>query len=92
MTVKEKIINNLNQMIVELTNIKKSFEDDNPPGNEEWIKVATPLNEMVNLLPQGMFNNLKNENYEKDELLTISKWQQKKKNYQDGEISQREIS
>lgn len=64
MTIKEKIITNLKQMIVELEKIKQSLENDNPPGNEEWTIVATLMHEIVNFLPQGTFNKNKDKEYE----------------------------
>lgn len=87
-TVKEKVLNNISEMIYNLEKIKISFENDVCPGNEEWTAVAEPLNEIVNMLNQAIYSKIKDKPLE---LLTISKWQQKKKNYQDGEISQREI-
>lgn len=64
MTVKEKIITNLEQMIVELEKIKQSLENEKPPGNEEWTIVATLMYEIVNFLPQGTFNKDKDKEYD----------------------------
>lgn len=61
MTVKEKVINNIEQMINELQTIKQSFENDICPGNEEWTNVAEPLNQIIDLLNQGLYPYIKDK-------------------------------
>lgn len=63
MTTKEKVINNITQMINKLENIKKSFEKDIVPGNDEWTEVAEPLNEIINVLNQGFYPHIKDKEW-----------------------------
>ena len=60
-TVKEKVLNNISEMIYNLEKIKTSFENDICPGNEEWTAVAEPLNEIVNMLNQAMYPKIKDK-------------------------------
>lgn len=63
MTVKEKVINNISEMICNLEKIKTMFENNIIPGNEEWYAVASPLNEIVNSLNQALYKQIKNESW-----------------------------
>lgn len=50
MTVKEAVINNLDIMIDGLTAIKEIVSNDKATENEDWITVALPLRNMMNVL------------------------------------------
>lgn len=50
LTVKEAVINNLDIMINSISVIKDSILSGNSLENEDWVKAATPLNVMMNVL------------------------------------------
>lgn len=50
MTVKDAVINNFDIVINNLIKIKDSISSGQCLENEDWIKVATPLNVMMNVL------------------------------------------
>lgn len=50
LTVKEAVINNLDTMINNLTKIKDNISSGKRLENEDWVKAATPLNVMMNVL------------------------------------------
>ena len=50
MTVKEAVINNLDIMIDGLTSIKEIVSNDKATENEDWVAVALPLRNMMNVL------------------------------------------
>lgn len=50
MTVKEAVINNLDIMIDGLTAIKEIVSNDKATENEDWVTVALPLRNMMNVL------------------------------------------
>lgn len=50
MTVKEAVINNLDIMIDGLTAIKEIVSNDKATENEDWVAVALPLRNMMNVL------------------------------------------
>lgn len=50
MTVKEAVINNLDIMIDGLTSIKEIVSNDKATENEDWMAVALPLRNMMNVL------------------------------------------
>lgn len=50
MTVKEAVINNLDIIIEGLTGIKEIVSNGKTPENEDWMEVALPLRNMMNVL------------------------------------------
>lgn len=50
MTVREAVINNLDIMIDGLTDIKKKVSSDMLLENEDWMAVALPIRNMMNVL------------------------------------------
>ena len=50
MTVKEAVINNLDVMINSIITIKDSISSGKRLENEDWVKAATPLHVMMNVL------------------------------------------
>lgn len=49
-TVKEAVINNLDIMVNSIAAIKDSISSGKRLENEDWVKAATPLNVMMNVL------------------------------------------
>lgn len=50
MTVKEAVINNLDIIIEGLTGIKEIVSNGKTAENEDWMAVALPLRNMMNVL------------------------------------------
>lgn len=50
MTVKEAVINNLDIMVDGLTGIKEIVSNGKATENEDWMAVALPLRNMMNVL------------------------------------------
>lgn len=50
LTVKEAVINNLDIMVNSIAAIKDSISSGKRLENEDWVKAATPLNVMMNVL------------------------------------------
>lgn len=50
LTVKEAVINNLDIMVNSIAAIKDSILSGKRLENEDWVKAATPLNVMMNVL------------------------------------------
>lgn len=50
MTVKKAVINNLDIVINNLTKIKDNISSGKCLENEDWVKAATPLRVMMNVL------------------------------------------
>ena len=49
-SIKEVVLENIETIIKELRNISHKIENSEPCVNEDWVKVAAPLNEMMNVL------------------------------------------
>ena len=56
-TVKEVVLDNINDMISSLQNISKKIENDEHVINEDWVEVALPLNSMMNALGNQWYLN-----------------------------------
>ena len=50
MTNKEYVINKIQDIINGLESIKDIVLRDDIPNNEDWLKCATPLNDMMNII------------------------------------------
>lgn len=61
MTNKEYAISQLEKTSTELNNVISMLKEDKIPQNEDWVKVATPLNHVMNIL-------LNYEKYKDEEL------------------------
>lgn len=61
MTNKEYAISQLEKVSTELNNVISMLREDKIPQNEDWLKVATPLKETMNIL-------LNYETYKDEEL------------------------
>lgn len=54
-TIKEVVLDKINTIIGELVNISQKIENNERCVNEDWIKVAIPLNSMMNALGNGWY-------------------------------------
>lgn len=61
MTNKEYAISQLEKTSIELNNVISMLKEDKIPQNEDWVKVATPLHNVMNIL-------LNYEKYKDEEL------------------------
>lgn len=61
MTNKEYAISQLEKTLIELNNVISMLKEDKIPQNEDWVKVAMPLNHVMNIL-------LNYEKYKDEEL------------------------
>lgn len=61
MTNKEYAISQLEKTSIELNNVISMLKEDKIPQNEDWVKVAMPLNHVMNIL-------LNYEKYKDEEL------------------------
>lgn len=50
MTNKDYVINKIQEMITNLENIKTKVSSNGIPNNEDWLKCAIPLNDIMNIM------------------------------------------
>lgn len=67
MTNKEYAISQLEKTSVELNNVISMLKEDKLPQNEDWVKVAMPLNNVINILLN--YEKYKDEELDKTRLL-----------------------
>lgn len=58
-SVKEVIIENIDEIIVALKDIQETIRQGKRAQNEDWLRAARPLKEMMNALGNGWY--LENE-------------------------------
>ena len=61
MTNKDFALIKIQEVINALTSIKELMIADGVPQNEEWIKAARPMNEIMDIM--GNYHKVKNEDY-----------------------------
>ncbi|MBR6517627.1 MAG: hypothetical protein IKT40_12420 [Bacilli bacterium] len=54
-TIKEVVLDNINDIIIALQNISKKIENNERAINEDWVKAAYPMNSIMNALGNAWY-------------------------------------